>query len=235
VGGLFLWHFPRVTPPGRYPAPCPVESGLSSTHYRAAATRPAPPPSSISVQNDTPRCLIEQRRRRPWRPVILPGAGEPFVDALVRQPIGCLVELPRNVFERDFGELAYQGPYFGMQPNQRRVLHTEPPRKLFDQQAAVRTKQHALGAKLAGEPETFQRGSILRHIIGGDADALPALGDEFCIGSDDHHADAGRPGVPPRSAVAVDGQPKTRILRQYSHLRMPSVFFSPSMYIGESF
>src|SRR5439155_14372651 len=40
VGGLFLWHFPRVTPPGRYPAPCPVESGLSSTQAWPA---PRPP------------------------------------------------------------------------------------------------------------------------------------------------------------------------------------------------
>src|SRR6266542_6409071 len=32
VGGLSLWHFPRVTPPGRCPAPCPVESGLSSAN-----------------------------------------------------------------------------------------------------------------------------------------------------------------------------------------------------------
>jgi len=26
----FLWHFPGVTPSGRYPAPCPLEPGLSS-------------------------------------------------------------------------------------------------------------------------------------------------------------------------------------------------------------
>src|SRR6266511_5629699 len=25
VGGSSLWHFPRVAPPGDYPAPCPVE------------------------------------------------------------------------------------------------------------------------------------------------------------------------------------------------------------------
>ena len=31
-GGMFLWHFPKVTPPGYYPAPCPVEFGLSSGH-----------------------------------------------------------------------------------------------------------------------------------------------------------------------------------------------------------
>jgi hypothetical protein len=30
VRGLFLWSYPRVTPPGRYPASYPIESGLSS-------------------------------------------------------------------------------------------------------------------------------------------------------------------------------------------------------------
>jgi|GEM_PF-1081898 len=43
-GGMFLWHFPRVTPPGRYPAPCPVEFGLSSPMPETgsgAATRSA--------------------------------------------------------------------------------------------------------------------------------------------------------------------------------------------------
>ena len=29
-GGLFLWPCPRLSPPGSYPAPCPVERGLSS-------------------------------------------------------------------------------------------------------------------------------------------------------------------------------------------------------------
>src|SRR5437867_6983522 len=35
VGGLSLWHFPRVAPPGCYPASCPVESGLSSIRTRS--------------------------------------------------------------------------------------------------------------------------------------------------------------------------------------------------------
>ncbi len=44
VGGLpFCGTFRRVTPPGRYPAPCPVESGLSSgVSSTPATTRPAP-------------------------------------------------------------------------------------------------------------------------------------------------------------------------------------------------
>jgi len=39
----FCGTFRRVTPPGRYPAPCPVEPGLSSRHRRAA-TRPTGAP-----------------------------------------------------------------------------------------------------------------------------------------------------------------------------------------------
>src|SRR5438477_2603908 len=38
----FLWPFPRVAPPGCYPAPRPVESGLSSRR-RSTGTSPAPP------------------------------------------------------------------------------------------------------------------------------------------------------------------------------------------------
>src|SRR6266540_1716906 len=45
VGGLSLWHFPRVTPPGRCPAPCPVESGLSS-----ANASPRPPGRLLQIQ-----------------------------------------------------------------------------------------------------------------------------------------------------------------------------------------
>jgi hypothetical protein len=40
-GSLFLWPYPRVTPPGCYPASCPEESGLSSA--RARYTKAADP------------------------------------------------------------------------------------------------------------------------------------------------------------------------------------------------
>src|SRR5690606_33931639 len=36
----FCGTFPRVTPGGRYPPPCPVESGLSSAGRSRALTRP---------------------------------------------------------------------------------------------------------------------------------------------------------------------------------------------------
>lgn len=39
----FLWRSCRITPPGRYPAPRPLESGLSSRRrILRAATRPTP-------------------------------------------------------------------------------------------------------------------------------------------------------------------------------------------------
>ncbi len=57
-----LWHFPRVAPPGRYPASCPVESGLSSTRGpyrpRAAAARPTRPTTKYR-----PRVLDSPLRR----------------------------------------------------------------------------------------------------------------------------------------------------------------------------
>ncbi len=41
-GGLFLWPFSRITPPGRYPALCSAERGLSSGgHWPPAIARPA--------------------------------------------------------------------------------------------------------------------------------------------------------------------------------------------------
>jgi len=40
---VFCGTFRRVAPPGRYPAPCPVESGLSSPRaWRRATVQPAP-------------------------------------------------------------------------------------------------------------------------------------------------------------------------------------------------
>ena len=39
----FLWRSCRIAPPGRYPAPCPVESGLSS-HLESGKRPPDPRP-----------------------------------------------------------------------------------------------------------------------------------------------------------------------------------------------
>jgi len=38
-----LWHFPGVAPAGRYPAPCPVQPGLSSTGRTNRLPRPSGP------------------------------------------------------------------------------------------------------------------------------------------------------------------------------------------------
>jgi len=49
-GGSFLFcgAFRRVAPPGRYPAPCPLESGLSSRRKRPATTRMTIPTIIVS-------------------------------------------------------------------------------------------------------------------------------------------------------------------------------------------
>jgi len=47
TSGPFLWSFPRVTPPGCYPASCSMERGLSSGSYLPPAiTQPAHYPRS---------------------------------------------------------------------------------------------------------------------------------------------------------------------------------------------
>jgi hypothetical protein len=62
----FLWHYPRVAPPGDYPAPCPAESGLSSTRWGRGS------PASSSVKS----------------------IGEPIIGSVgVRVPILFLVSL----------------------------------------------------------------------------------------------------------------------------------------------
>lgn len=54
IGGMSLWPYPRVAPPGRYPAPHPVESGLSSrqTAHNAASPR--------SPDRLKPVCILPQ-------------------------------------------------------------------------------------------------------------------------------------------------------------------------------
>src|SRR5438477_49396 len=39
--GSSLWRWPRLTAEGRYPLPCPVESGLSSAAFADATIEPA--------------------------------------------------------------------------------------------------------------------------------------------------------------------------------------------------
>ena len=49
AGGCFLWPCPRVTPSGRYPAPCSVERGLSSDGAEPPAITRSTHPSLIII------------------------------------------------------------------------------------------------------------------------------------------------------------------------------------------
>src|SRR5438128_1621465 len=130
-----LWHFPRVTPPGRYPAPCPVESGLSSTR-----NGPRPPGRLLRDQFTSWPPLAasgEQLRRGVGASVALARPRQPFVDTGVRQPISIAVELPRNVLELHALESLHQGPGLGVQTKKSGVLDPPPPGQLLDQQLAI--------------------------------------------------------------------------------------------------
>ena len=76
-----LWRFPRVAPSGCYPAPCPAESGRSSSV--AARGRPAGS-SEPSLENPTGRIIRTTMRARAaiaWLPVIA-------LAACAQQPVG---------------------------------------------------------------------------------------------------------------------------------------------------
>src|SRR5438477_3088903 len=66
-GGLISVALVRgVSPPGRYPAPCPAEPGLSSRHVPVAGDRPAfsGAPSSIARRRWSGPAFSRLRRRR---------------------------------------------------------------------------------------------------------------------------------------------------------------------------
>jgi len=59
--GLFLWSYPRVTPPGRYPASHPIESGLSSPQRRSTSPGHDHPANSGSRRSVTSYLTAEAR------------------------------------------------------------------------------------------------------------------------------------------------------------------------------
>ena len=80
-GGRFLWPCPRVSPPGRCPAPCPVERGLSSggpsTKLRApTVARPTCLPSHHSRPPGRRQCAEPSSSHRGQRTSPKP-AGQP--------------------------------------------------------------------------------------------------------------------------------------------------------------
>src|SRR3990172_3120309 len=62
--GSFLWPCPRVSPPGCYPAPCPVERGLSSTPRHRSGPRSPGRPTGLPIIAP-PGSSVNAARRRP--------------------------------------------------------------------------------------------------------------------------------------------------------------------------
>jgi hypothetical protein len=86
---VFCGTFRRVTPPGCYPAPCPVESGLSSPRSgRRATVQPAPHESTIrfatrevnALGGTNRQCTIAQPTRRNQSPREPDARCEPAKD-----------------------------------------------------------------------------------------------------------------------------------------------------------
>ena len=167
--------------------------------------------------------------------MVVAGASQPLVDSFVRQTIGFAVAFAGDVFETHPAESPHQRASLGVQPHQRRVLDAPTPRELLDQELAVGSEQDLLRPQVRRRSKGRDGCAVLGDVVGRDADAFADLLDHSAAGPRDHDADPRRPRVPAGRPVAVGDQSKTRILRQYSHLRMPCVRFSWSRYRGESF
>ena len=61
---VFCGTFPRVTPGGRYPPPCPVEPGLSS---RRLLLRAAAQPTPVDISYSSTIACTTGGRQAPWR------------------------------------------------------------------------------------------------------------------------------------------------------------------------
>lgn len=63
-----LLRLPGVTSAGRYPAPCPVEPGLSSRRLWASSGHPARRPRRLPSRAACSRSLAQPKRMRPQEP-----------------------------------------------------------------------------------------------------------------------------------------------------------------------
>src|SRR4029453_14226212 len=179
--------------------------------------------SSSRCRTSSPRFLLRLPqmwdRRRPLPASAL--AGQPLVDAPVRERVRLHVALAPDVLEPNLLELLDQCPRLMVEPLGGRVFHLPPTGELFDEQPAVRAQEHVGRAELARAFQPADRGGVLGGVVGRDADPPGAP-----VG--DPPAAPGRPGVPAGRAVTVQDQTRTTIRRQYSHLFTPSVRFRRS-------
>src|SRR5439155_23784982 len=143
--------------------------------------------------------------------------------------------LARNVLVADVAESAGQGPNLLMESLERGVLHPESPGQLLDEELAVGAQEDLFRPQILGQGQAGDGRSILRHVVGGYADALGHLGHDLAARASHVDTDPGGPWVPSGRPVAADDQVKTRILRQYSHLLMPPARFSRSSSRADSF
>jgi hypothetical protein len=203
----------REVAPARFsPAPCPAESGLSSSRS------PRPPG----------RLLLAGGYPLPVTPSL-----EHLVHADVRESVGVLVPLAGNMLETDLVEAGGDRAQLAMQDLQVRRLHAVLARHLLDQKLTVGAEQYLSGTELGGSPQAFDRRRVLRDVVRRVADATADLGDDVSARVRDVDADARRAGVPASRPIAGDDQ-KIRIRRQWSHLLIPSARFNRSTSTADS-
>ena len=133
-GGLFSVALPRGHPR-------PALTGTLPFGVRTFLERERPrPPGRLLHARAYRRGRGAPRGRRPPPRCGVPrtppsaAAGEPVVDALVRQAVGLLVPLSRHVLEADRREPPRSGEHLAVQRHEMRGLHAVLAGELVDQQ-----------------------------------------------------------------------------------------------------
>ncbi len=90
----FLWRCPRVAPPGRYPASCPAEPGLSSPGIAACSDDPSRSRRKIQSIFNLKRCAsqtirpVVSRKKRGFSAHFGPGGAVPPPRIPLKKRVG---------------------------------------------------------------------------------------------------------------------------------------------------
>ena len=202
----FLLRLREVAPAWVTPAPCPAESGLSSTARCAtAAARPAPPPLAYVYRSPASHRST---------PMFARASAAVFCSRGT-----CSNEIRSNPAAR-LRARRWSGWRCSLFTRNRPVSWLIRSR-LSERSVTV------FAPSSAAQREPLDHGRVLGHVVRRLADALRDLPEDGAALVGDLRADAGGPGVPARGPVAGDDQ-VTRIRRQCSHLFGPSTRFNRS-------
>lgn len=126
---------------------------------------------------------------------------EHAIDETIRE----LVLRARNVRDIEAVEVAQQRHRTAIERLELRVLHAILAEELLDDELGVETYGEVAHAAINRGLEADAERVPLGHVVRGNAEIHPDLGDERAVGGDEHGPARCRPRIPPRSAVGKEG------------------------------